>query len=174
MRRYSDDDVERRSMCSRSCDVRTVISDHTVIPLNLTGFHSGLIVVPNDQHNQIILRLEMRDVLNATNARIDEALATNRKWEMLAAMMAVVIFVLAITIIVVGIWRGYLYASAVAAGLSPLLYFALKEIGKIRRDNVLLQCLPALLEGLPPEKRAEVLIKLMQELRQGRAHRARD
>jgi hypothetical protein len=88
--------------------------------------------------------------LEAVFARIDTALLDNRRAEKIVLTMAVGIFLLGVAAVGVSYWQQNPYFAAGALLVQGLLYVPVREIVRLRRDNLVLQTLPALLGGLSP------------------------
>ena len=102
---------------------------------------------------------------------MDKALAENRRAEYIIIGMAVSIFLLGLTIVVVGYWSVNAYVTGAAMLFQGLLYWPIREILKLRRDNLILQTLPAMVAALPPDRAADEVVKFLDYLR--REKRAR-
>ena len=103
--------------------------------------------------------------LNAVNKRVDHALALNRRAENVVISMAVSIFVLGGGIIIVGYLVENAYVSGGAMIIQLTLYWPIREILKLRRDNIILQILPAMISNLPTQQAAQEIKKLLEYLR---------
>jgi hypothetical protein len=88
--------------------------------------------------------------LEAVFARIDAALLDNRRAEKIVLTMAAGIFLLGVSAVGVSYWQQNPYFAAGALLVQGLLYVPVREIVRLRRDNLVLQTLPALLGGLSP------------------------
>jgi hypothetical protein len=103
--------------------------------------------------------------LIAINTRVDSALQQNRRAEYIVIGMAVAIFVLGLAVVLVGYRSTNLYITGGATLFQAFLYWPVREILKLRRDNLILQTLPALTASLPPKHAADEIIKLLESLR---------
>ncbi|MGA2269747.1 MAG: hypothetical protein ABSH44_14865 [Bryobacteraceae bacterium] len=103
--------------------------------------------------------------LKLINQRIDKALALNRRAEMLVIAMASCIFVLGVGIVVTAYRVKNPYITTAGIILQGFLYGPLREILKLRRDNLILQTLPVLISDLPPAQAAHEIAKLLEFLR---------
>jgi hypothetical protein len=99
------------------------------------------------------------------NRRVDEALAVNRRAERIITWMTVGIFFLGLAVVVVGYWAVNPYISGGAIFLEGILYWPIRELLKLRRENLSLQIVPAILTALPPEVVAQEFVNLLKSLR---------
>jgi hypothetical protein len=97
--------------------------------------------------------------------RIDNALAQNRRAERIVIGMAIGMFVLGLAIVVTGYWSKNLYVTGGAAVLQGFLYWPIREIMHIRRDNIVLQATPVIIATLSPEAAAIEIRELLAFLR---------
>jgi hypothetical protein len=86
--------------------------------------------------------------LEAVFDRIEKALLDNRRAETIVLAMAAGIFLLGVGAIGVSYWQHNPYFIAGALLMQALLYVPVREILRLRRDNLVLQTLPVLLGGL--------------------------
>ena len=77
-------------------------------------------------------------LLDVVNSRIDKALADNRRAKVVAISMTVAVFVLGMTIVTVAYWQRNPYFTAGALVLQGFLYWPIREILSLRRDNLML------------------------------------
>jgi hypothetical protein len=103
--------------------------------------------------------------LDIINERVDKALADNRRAENIVIGMAVAIFILGVALVIVAYWRLNPYVGGGAIIFQGLLYWPIKEILKLRRDNVILQSLPAIVTALPFDRAADEIEKMLAFLR---------
>jgi hypothetical protein len=103
--------------------------------------------------------------LDKINARIDKALADNRRAERLIVYMALALFCVGLTATGVAYWLENPYIAEGSTLAQVFLAFPINEIRKLRRDNVILQTHPALIHTLPADAAAEQIIKLLRHLR---------
>ena len=103
--------------------------------------------------------------LDAINSRVDGALKDNRRAEHIVIGMAVGIFLLGIGILVVAYRLTNPYVSGGTVLFQSLLYWPIREILKLRQDNLLLQTLPVLVSGLSPKDAAIEIRKLAEHMR---------
>ena len=90
--------------------------------------------------------------LQKINSRVDLALHQNRRAEYIVIVMAAAIFVLGIAVATVGAWAENAYLTIPAVVLEGLLYWPIKSILKLRRDNITLQTVPAIVTVLPRQQ----------------------
>lgn len=97
--------------------------------------------------------------------RIDQVLQKNLQLVWIVIGMSIGIFFLGFVLFVIGFknadWR-ILTPSALITGL---LYWPINKILTIRKENIQLAVVPALIRTLPPEKAAEEIIKLIEKLK---------
>ena len=97
--------------------------------------------------------------------RIDEVLKRNVQMVNLVIFMSVIIFIIGAFLLVIGFrsddWK-ILTPSALITGL---LYWPINKIITIRKENIQLAVVPALIRTLPPEKAAEEIIKLIEKIK---------
>jgi len=99
------------------------------------------------------------------NARVDAALRDNRRAEIMVFSMMGGIFLLGITVLVVGYWQTNPYLTTGAAIAQLLLYWPVREVLKLRRDNLVLQTLPTIIGTLPPADACLELRKTLSVIR---------
>lgn len=103
--------------------------------------------------------------LELVNSRVDRALESNRQAEVIVISMAIGIFSIGIAVILVGYTLENPYVSVGAGVFQLALYWPVYEILKLRRDNIILHVLPALVCSMPPERAADEIEKLLEHLR---------
>jgi hypothetical protein len=99
------------------------------------------------------------------NARVDGALRDNRRAEIVVFCMAGGIFLTGIAVLIVGYWQMNPYLTTGAAVAQLLLYWPVREVLKLRRDNLVLQTLPTIIRGLPPADACVELRKTLSVIR---------
>lgn len=113
------------------------------------------------KQEQAIIDKQILDAL----CRIDDVLERNKKIVWVVIIMALAIFVVGLLLLIIGFksrdWR-VLTPSAIITGL---LYWPIKTLLKIRKENIEIAVVPALVKTLPPEKAAEEIIKLIEKIR---------
>jgi hypothetical protein len=98
--------------------------------------------------------------LDRVDARVDQALADNHRAERLIVGMALALFVVGLLLV--------LLVGSAALILQISLIFPFNEIRKLRRDNLILQTFPALIEGLPKDAAVKEIKMLLAFLRGGK------
>jgi hypothetical protein len=97
-------------------------------------------------------------------SRIDAVLTKNRRIEYLYIGLTVLLFCAGITCIIVALATGEYFWSTPSVVTTGLLYKPLDEIKSIRQKNIALATAPMLITQLPPDKAAEEIQKLLQNL----------
>lgn len=99
------------------------------------------------------------------NARVDRALEANRKAEYLILCLAGGLFALGVasTLVAYSLRNPYFFAASLV--IDTLLLFPILEIRKLRRENVVLQSLPALIYPLSPSEAARQIVETLKYLR---------
>jgi hypothetical protein len=103
--------------------------------------------------------------IDKINQRVDQALAANRRAENFIIGMAFAIFVLGVIITIVAYWHTNPYVGSAAVVVQMLLYWPIKEVLKVRRDNLILQSFPILVTTLPPDRLVDELAKTLEFIR---------
>lgn len=103
--------------------------------------------------------------LDAINNRVDAALKTNRRAESIVILMAVCIFALGAGTLFVAYWYANPYVGGGTFLLQSFLYWPIREVLKLRKDNLVLQTLPTLVAELPPKEAILEIRKLTEYLR---------
>jgi hypothetical protein len=101
--------------------------------------------------------------LAAVNDRVDKALADNRRAESVIVGMTAAIFLLGVAVVVIAYWRMDPYLGTGALLLQGLIYWPVKKVLALRRENLLLQTLPVLVSMLPPKEAAQAISKALFE-----------
>jgi hypothetical protein len=99
------------------------------------------------------------------NGRVDGALKTNKRAESIVLGMATGIFLSGISALAIAYWQQNSYIGGGGVALNGMLYWPIREILKLRRDNLLLQVLPVIIAELPPADAAKEIKKLADHLR---------
>ena len=99
------------------------------------------------------------------NNRVDGALRSNRRAEYIMIGMSVGIFSLGLATLIVAYWQKQPYIGSGSVLLNGLLYWPVREIWKLRRDNLLLQVLPVIIAELSTEDATKEIKKLAEHLR---------
>jgi hypothetical protein len=102
------------------------------------------------------------------NNRVDSALKDNRRAEHIIIGMSVSIFVLGMAGFVFAYIDRNPYIGGGSTLLNGLLYWPIREILKLRRDNLLLQVLPSMLATLAPAEAAKEIKRIADHLRGSR------
>jgi hypothetical protein len=100
-------------------------------------------------------------LLEVVNARIDKALGDNARAERVVIGMSIAIFMLGVGILGIAYLQRNAYFTGGALFLQGFLYWPAREILKIRRDNLMLQTLPALSAELPRADAAAIIEKAL-------------
>jgi len=104
--------------------------------------------------------------LHIVNQRVDQALADNSRAERIVIFMAIAIFLIGTGIIVVAFfWSVNAYVGSGAVLFQGLLYWPIREILRLRRENLVLQTFPVLISILPTEGAVTETIKLLDYIR---------
>jgi hypothetical protein len=98
-------------------------------------------------------------------ARVEQALADNRRAERLIAHMALGVFAVGLLVTLVAYSLRNPYLATGGTLMQGFLAFPINEVRKLRRDNLILQTFPGLIQSLPPDKAAAQIIKLLEYLR---------
>jgi len=99
-----------------------------------------------------------------TLARIDEVLKQNRKIEWTYIILTVALFLCGIACIISALVTGQYAWSTPATVTTGLLYWPLKEIKGIRKNNIALATAPMLIATLPAQEAAKELQTLLHTL----------
>jgi len=84
--------------------------------------------------------------------------------EIAIMVMAACIFVLGLAALAYGIYQNQVSIVAPATLITACLYWPIKMLGKIRKENIALAAAPSLIATLPPDEAARELIKLLSKL----------
>ncbi|HKR10916.1 MAG TPA: hypothetical protein VJT15_02570 [Pyrinomonadaceae bacterium] len=106
--------------------------------------------------------------LIAINNRVDGALRDNRRAEFIVIGMAVGIFLLGAGCLVIAYWLTNPYVGGGAFLFQSLLYWPIREILRVRQDNLVLQTLPVLVAELQPKDATIEIRKLAEFMRDRR------
>lgn len=99
------------------------------------------------------------------HARVDAALQANRRAEMIVISMAVGIFFLGAGSFCLAYFEKNPYVAGGSALVTAFLYWPIREILKLRRDNLVLQVVPVMLAQLSAADVAKELKKTLDHLR---------
>jgi len=103
--------------------------------------------------------------LDVINNRVDAALKTNHRAELIVISMACAIFLLGLGTLLLAYWHRNSYIGGGTFLFQSFLYLPIREILKLRKDNIVLQALPVLLAELPPRETVLEIRKLAAYLR---------
>jgi cytochrome c biogenesis protein CcdA len=103
--------------------------------------------------------------IDQINRRVDLALIDNRRAEVIIIGMALGIFLAGLGTLLVAYWQQNPYIAGGGIVLNGLLYWPVREIKKLRRDNLVLQVLPTIIAGLPPAEAIKEIKKLAAHIR---------
>src|ERR1041384_4036307 len=103
--------------------------------------------------------------LTAINGRIDDALIRNRRAENIIVGMAIAIFALGMCIVAVAYWIKNPYVAGSSFAFQGALYWPIREVLKLRRENLMLQTVPAIVSTLPQDKAAQEIAKMLAVVR---------
>ena len=101
--------------------------------------------------------------LLGVHERIDQALSDNRRYETIVLIMAVALFSLGLVVIGVAYWRLNAYVGGAAVVVEALLYWPIREILKLRRDNLVFQTLHVMVSQFPPRQAQLAIEKVLFE-----------
>jgi len=106
--------------------------------------------------------------IEAINRRIDQALSANKRAEGVIVGLAIGIFVLGTAVLVVAYWSANPYIAGGTILLQGFLYWPIREIRQLRRENLALQATPILLQSLPHDRAMREIVKLLEFIRKGK------
>jgi hypothetical protein len=106
--------------------------------------------------------------LERVHARVDQALADNYRAERVIVGMALALFLVGLLVVLLAYWLKNPYVGSFAVFVQTLLIFPFNEMRKLRRDNLILQIFPALIERLPKDAAIEEIKILLAFLRGGK------
>ena len=96
--------------------------------------------------------------------RIDQVLRDNRRTETLFIVLSVVLFLLGIASLISALVSGKLILASPSVLTTSLLYWPMKQIRKIRRENIALATAPALISKLPDAEAAAQIQRVLESL----------
>jgi hypothetical protein len=105
------------------------------------------------------------DQINEAIQRIDIVLERNIKIFWLVIVMSVFIFAVGTVLMVIGMQSNDWRLLVPSAFITGLLYWPINKIISIRKENIQLAVVPALIRMLPADKAAEQIIKLIENLK---------
>jgi hypothetical protein len=107
--------------------------------------------------------------LKLVNERVERALRMNARAERIIVGIALAIFIVGILSIILAYRHTNPYIASGTALLQGFLYWPIREIRQLRRENVVLQATPLLVATLAPTAMAREIVKLLDFLRRGRS-----
>jgi len=96
--------------------------------------------------------------------RIDQVLRDNRRTENLFIGLAVVLFVFGIGTMLLAVFTDRLIWASPSAITTALLYWPMREIRRMRRENIALATAPALISRLPAAEAAAEIQRMLENL----------
>jgi len=102
--------------------------------------------------------------IEETLGRIDDVLRQNRKIEWTYIVLTIALFACGIACIIFALVTGNYAWSTPSAVTTGFLYWPLKEIKSIRRNNIALATAPVLIATLPPLESAKEIQILLHTL----------
>lgn len=106
----------------------------------------------------------MAPTIEETLTRIDAVLRENRKIEWTYIGLTIVLFACGIICIISALVTGNFAWSTPSTVTTALLYWPLKEIKSIRKNNIALATAPMLIATLPQQEAAKELQNLLRTL----------
>ncbi len=97
-------------------------------------------------------------------ARIDQAINNNEKFEIVIICMSIGIFLIGASAFVYGMFIGNVFVVTPSIIITGLLYWPIKKLEKIRKENIALAVIPTLIKNMPPEDAALELSKLLSKI----------
>jgi hypothetical protein len=96
--------------------------------------------------------------------RIDHAIAANKRFETVIILLSIGIFIIGFSAFIYGMLKGNVFVVAPSLIITGLLYWPIRKIEKIRKDNIALSVIPSIIKNLPPEEAAKELSKLLTKI----------
>lgn len=96
--------------------------------------------------------------------RIDQVLLDNRRTETIFISLAVVLFLLGIGTLLAALITNRLLWATPSAVTTGLLYWPMRQIRRIRRENIALATAPALISRLPAVEAAAEIQRMLEKL----------
>lgn len=118
-----------------------------------------LVVAASSGYNSSPMDLEV------INARVDRALADNRRAEWLVLGMATALFAVGLLVLLVAYWLRNAYVATGSVLVQGFMVFPITQVLKLRRDNLILQTFPGLIAAMPADKAAVQIVKTLDHLR---------
>jgi hypothetical protein len=97
-----------------------------------------------------------RAKLQQLNTRIDAAIQQNRHGEYTAMALSTLLFLVGLTLLVLGFLQRDFAAIGVGALLDTVVMWPIKNIIALRSQNIRLAVLPGMLDLLPPQEALQV------------------
>jgi len=108
------------------------------------------------------------DGLAAVQLRVDQALRENRPLQRCFTWMVVALFVVGLSVLVFAYYLRNPYVLGGGVLVYSFFTVPLYKLGRLRRDNLILQTFPAFISMLEPHKADEEIVKLLNYLRDER------
>jgi|SRR5208282_3354383 len=96
--------------------------------------------------------------------RIDQVLRENRRTETLFIGLAVTLFALGIVTLLLAVFTNRLVWASPSVVTTALLYWPMREIRRMRRENIALATAPALIARLPAAEAAAEIQRMLEKL----------
>ena len=103
--------------------------------------------------------------IEAINKRIDQVIAQNKKTEHVVVYVSIGIFLLGTSLLIIGILSEKVALFGFSLIISIFLYWPIKAILKIRKENMVLNTTAMVLQTCPSEKAIVELEKLLAFVR---------
>ncbi|MDR3425491.1 MAG: hypothetical protein P4M13_10555 [Alphaproteobacteria bacterium] len=103
--------------------------------------------------------------LDDVNSRVDSALQKNSRAETVVLFMSSGVFVLGAFVLLVSYWIKNPYIASITVLVDAFLYWPIREVIKIRRENLVLQVVPSIVMTLSPSDAAYEIKKTLAYLR---------
>ncbi len=102
----------------------------------------------------------------AINKRIEQLISQNKRSERVITYMSIGIFLLGITLLIIEVLSGEIILIGFTILINVFLYWPVKAILKIRKENIVLSATATVLETCPTEKAIVELEKLWAFIRE--------
>ena len=106
--------------------------------------------------------------IDVVNRRVDKALSANGRAERVIIGLAICIFGLGAASLAFAYWHANPYIAGGTLLLQWFLYWPIREIRQLRRENISLQAVPVLVGNFPPDRAMQEIAKLLEFIRRGR------
>lgn len=107
--------------------------------------------------------------LAALNARVDQALSRNARAEYIIIALSAAIFLLGVGLLAVSYVEKNPYVATGSLLLQGFLYWPIQQIRQLRRENIMLQTVPAVVAMIDPVEAAKEIRKMLDFIRKGKA-----